>query len=372
VGGCAALPQTITIKVNPTPNMTNVDTKTICSGQVLNIPLKSDVTSSYIWSAQDNTYTTGEDTETQTTHTITNTIDNSTLLSQTVVYTISPTSTVGLCPGNVQTVSVTVNPNPTMTSKTTDLVCGKGFASSIVLTADIPSTFTWKTTNNANTTGESTTTQTTDTINDAIVNKTTDIQTLTYTVTPTSTGGSCVGASQLVVQSIAQPKAIFSHNIDNGTPPLLVSFTNSSENANTYEWIYGDGRRDTTVDANHTFYTPDVYTVKLIATNNHLCPDTDSTTIIVYKLIVSNVFTPNGDGNNDFFAINTTGIASLDLEIYNRWGIKLFETHTPDGKWDGHTTSGKTSEEGTYFYMLKATGIDGQTYTEKGYLTLLR
>lgn len=371
-GGCVSSRQIIKVKVNPTPKMTNSAYLIVCSGIPLNIPLTSNVASSYTWEASDNVNTTGETITTQTTNTITNTIDNNTDTAEIVTYNVTPTSTGGTCVGNSQTINVKVNPNPVMTSNNSDLVCGGGHPSTIALTANIPSTFSWETTNNANTTGESTTAQTNDTINDAIVNLTEDIQTLTYTVTPTSTGGSCVGASQLVVQTIAQPRAIFSNDPQNGTPPLPVNFTNSSENSNTYQWIYGDGDTDTTTDASHTFRTPSIYNVMLIATNNNLCPDTATSTLIVYQLVVSNVFTPNGDGNNDYFAINTIGLSSLGMEIYNRWGIKLYESNALDGKWDGYNSNGKLSDDGTYYYIVHASGIDGKVYTEKGFVTLIR
>lgn len=371
-GACVSDFQRVKVRVNPTPVMSNTSTVTICSGVAFSKPLTSIIASTYTWVAADNSNTTGETLTTQTTTTITNTINNNTDSAQTVVYSIIPTSTDGLCPGVEQTITVTVNPNPIMTSVNSDLVCGGGHPSAIALTANIPSTFSWETTNNTNTTGESTTTNTNDTINDAIVNLTEDIQTLTYTVTPTSTGGSCVGASQIVVQTIAQPRAVFSNDPQNGTPPLPVNFSNSSENSNTYQWIYGDGDIDTTADASHTFRTPSIYTVMLIATNNNLCPDTATSTLIVYQLVVSNVFTPNGDGNNDFFAINTIGLSSLGMEIYNRWGIKLYESNALDGKWDGHNSNGKPSDDGTYYYVVHASGIDGKVYTEKGFVTLIR
>lgn len=372
-GGCTGSPQIIKVRVNPTPVMSNVSSKTICSGVPFSIPLKSAVVSTYTWEATDNSNTTGETTATQTTNTVTNTLNNNTLSPQIVVYTATPTSTnTPACPGPDQTINITVNPNPTMTSVSSDLVCGGGNPSSIALSADLPSTYAWKTTNNPNTTGESTTTKTNDTINDAIVNLTEDLQTLTYTVTPTSIAGSCKGAAQTVVQTIVKPRAYFSNSPENGTPPLLVNFTNSSENSNTYQWIYGDGAIDTTTDASHTYNAPNIYTVMLIATNNNLCPDTATSTLIVYKLVVSNVFTPNGDGNNDFFAINTIGLSSLGIEIFNRWGIKLYESNTLDGKWDGHNSNGKSSEDGTYYYIVHASGIDGQVYTEKGFVTLIR
>ncbi len=372
-GGCTASPQIIRARVNPTPVMNNASSHTICSGASFSIPLTSVIASTYTWVATNNSNVTGETLTMQTSNTVTNTLNNTTLSPETVVYTASPTSiNTPACPGPDQTISITVNPNPTMTSVGFDSVCGGGYPSTIALSTDIPSTYAWKTTNNPNTTGESTTTKTNDTIDDAIVILTEGVETLTYTVTPTSIGGSCVGAPQTIVQTIAQPRAYFSNDPANGTPPLTVNFSNTSENSNTYKWIYGDGATDTTMDASHRYTAPSIYTTMLIATRNHLCPDTATSELIVYQLVVSNVFTPNGDHNNDFFAINTIGLTSLGMEIYNRWGIKLYESAALDGKWDGVGTNGKPSEDGTYYYIVHATGIDGQVYTEKGFVTLIR
>jgi gliding motility-associated-like protein len=372
IGSCLGDQQIILVTVDPKPKMTSIDSVVICSGIALNIPLLSNVASAYSWVAANNAHTNGESTSAQATTTINNTITNDTLTAQTVIYSVTPTATIGSCIGTVQTIKAKVNPNPNMTSVNAKLICGDGTPPNIALTSDITSTYSWLTTDNTTLTGETITPKIYDTINDPIVNTTINMEMLTYTVTPTSTGGSCVGIPQEVTITVAQPIAAFSNTPDNGTPPLLINFTNSSQNANTYKWIYGDGATDTTSDPGHTYNAPSVYTVKLIATNNHLCPDTATTTLIVYKLVVSNVFTPNGDGNNDFFEINHTGITSFDIEIYDRWGVKLFEGHTPDSKWDGHNSNGKTADDGTYYYLVKAKGIDGQEYSEKGFLTIIR
>ena len=376
---CHSTPQIIHVTVNPIPAMTNAGLDTICSGVPLNIPLISDVVSTYTWKAANNPNTTGASTTAQTTDTITNTIIDHTSSVQTVVYTVTPKSTATpSCPGAAKTVSVTVNPSPKMTSDSTSMICGDGNPISDTLASDIASTYTWQTTDNPNTTGESTTTQTTNIINDSIrFYATTHTQTLNYTVTPTSIAGHCLGTAQTVVVTVAQPIAAFTKSPENGTPPLLVNFTNNSQNANTYNWLFGDGARDTAFNTQHTYITPPtlpntVYTITLIASNKNLCPDTATSTVIVYKLVIANVFTPNGDGINDEFKINPTGISSLSMEIFNRWGIKVFEFNTPENKWNGYYSNGKLADDGTYYYIAKATGIDGQQYTEKGYITLLK
>ncbi len=79
---------------------------------------------------------------------------------------------------------------------------------------------------------------------------------------------------------------------------------------------------------------------------------------------ISNVFTPNGDGNNDLFLLDFPFIKAT---IYNRWGQKIFEVENNGGSWDGRTTSGTIVSNGTYFYI-----IETEVNTYKGYVELLR
>lgn len=378
-GGCLGTPQTLNVTVNPKPVMTSTDTSTICSGDTVNIPLASDVASTFNWQAIDGSNTTGEITSAQATDTIINVIENPTTAQQTVSFNATPTSTLA-CIGNTQTLNVTVNPNPTMVSETADTVCGGGDSINIVLMADIPSTYIWKASDNSDTDGESLTDQTRDTINDAIINNSGVNQTLEYTVIPTSTVGSCIGEEQMITIQIAQPVAAFTYNPENGTPSLAVDFTNESESANTYEWIYLDENglvvgRDTTYNLDpmsHSFTAPSIYTTSLVSTYNFLCPDTVSSEVIVYKLVVSNVFSPNGDNINDEFEINARGLTRLGIKVYNRWGVLVYESNALRGKWDGYMTNGKLADDGTYYYLVEAEGVDGQEYSEKGFVTIVK
>ncbi len=80
-------------------------------------------------------------------------------------------------------------------------------------------------------------------------------------------------------------------------------------------------------------------------------------------LVVYTAVTPNGDGNNDFFFIDNQNpnIKNIHVEIFNRWGVKVFETNNyGDGGdvFDGYSTGRltiKDSEQlpsGTYYYVL--------------------
>jgi gliding motility-associated-like protein len=65
-----------------------------------------------------------------------------------------------------------------------------------------------------------------------------------------------------------------------------------------------------------------------------------------------NVFTPNGDGTNDFFVpFPYRYIQDVDVKIYDRWGVLLFETTDPNIGWDGHDMrTKKLCTDGVYYY----------------------
>ncbi len=70
----------------------------------------------------------------------------------------------------------------------------------------------------------------------------------------------------------------------------------------------------------------------------------------IYEL--PNVFTPGGDGFNDYFEAGPYRyIESIDLVVYNRWGNLVYESIDPDFQWDGtHYVSGKRLSTGVYFF----------------------
>lgn len=92
------------------------------------------------------------------------------------------------------------------------------------------------------------------------------------------------------------------------------------------------------------------------------------------ELTVPNVFTPNGDNVNDFFNLKATNLTELTLQIFDRWGHLVYDLTTDKGNidWDGKNQYGKECAEGTYFYIIKATGKDGVSYDKNGTVSLFR
>ena len=92
------------------------------------------------------------------------------------------------------------------------------------------------------------------------------------------------------------------------------------------------------------------------------------------NIFVPTAFSPNGDGDNDYFFPVGYGVQGDDYEmsIYNRWGDKIYHWNDVNTGWDGKGYNGRNMEEGVYFYRMEATGFDGYYFEEKGSVTLLR
>lgn len=92
--------------------------------------------------------------------------------------------------------------------------------------------------------------------------------------------------------------------------------------------------------------------------------------------LVVNAFSPNGDGINDIFrVVSNEPIVSLNLQVYNRWGQLVFESHNIQDGWDGRY-KGANQEIGVYVYSLRYEVETGTGTTEQkslqGNLTLIR
>ena len=85
-----------------------------------------------------------------------------------------------------------------------------------------------------------------------------------------------------------------------------------------------------------------------------------------------NAFSPNGDGKNDFFMIETTGLKSLEVIIYDMKGKKIRSWNSLNIAWDGTLSNGRDAESGNYFYTLSAETTDGKICIAKSSLALYR
>jgi gliding motility-associated-like protein len=86
---------------------------------------------------------------------------------------------------------------------------------------------------------------------------------------------------------------------------------------------------------------------------------------------IPNIFSPNGDGQNEVFRIRGENISNATLQIYNRWGNIVFESQDVTQGWDG-TFNGKDCEEDVYYFKAEIIFKDGRVENKKGNITLMR
>jgi large repetitive protein len=372
VGGCVNLSAgnilTVTVTINPSP------TAPIISGSATNpliecqnaaMPATTSttgtVTSIPVW-YQGGTYVGSG----------TSYVPNSSTPG-TTVYTVIDSATVTGCKdasaGNVLTVTVTVNPSPLANAAglPDSSHCGQlnGGAHGVSASGGGGAPFHYQWYNGS-----------VPIVGDTLPTLT-GVGVGTYSVLITDANGcpATGGVTTFTVASAVPVVAAFTASPDSGNAPLPVVFTNASTGATTYAWNFGASTTTSvTTNAAYTYNLPGTYTVVLVASNG-ACADTAYGIVIVdvpTTIIIPNVFSPNGDSLNDEFFIACTGMKTLNCDIFNRWGQKVFTLTGPNQSWDGRLNNGHAANEGTYFYMLVAEGYDNKTYTYQGPLTLVK
>lgn len=93
------------------------------------------------------------------------------------------------------------------------------------------------------------------------------------------------------------------------------------------------------------------------------------------QIYAPNAFSPNDDGTNDSFKVFVSDFTSIELQIFDRWGSRVFTTADPDESWDGFR-HGRPAPSGVYVWMLAFDGFreDGSMFSgmESGEVTLVR
>jgi len=137
---------------------------------------------------------------------------------------------------------------------------------------------------------------------------------------------------------------------------------------NAYLWNDGSVNRYLTVKH------PGIYWV-VVTGDCGLGRDTISLRVIDCEFYAPNVFTPNGDGYNDFFEIISHDVYKFRLTVFNRWGNIVFYSEDINYQWDG-TNKGSPCPVGTYFwtadYQRKSNVGNIRKFTAQGSVTLIK
>ncbi len=168
------------------------------------------------------------------------------------------------------------------------------------------------------------------------------------------------------------PKAGFSVSYVNLFLNTPITFTDSSQRANSWLWDFGNGYTSKNPNPQTSYSNGGNYLIKQVVTDTLGCKDsTERKLLIDCYLKIPNVFTPNGDGINDVFSIESTCIQNYTIQILDRWGLLVYKGTQENLSWDGRTSSGQLCPEGTYYFTLQ-TNNGNEDQKMNGFITLLK
>jgi len=187
----------------------------------------------------------------------------------------------------------------------------------------------------------------------------------------------CLLADTVVIKTITDIHASFEADTTTGYAPLTIHFHFTGTPGYNLKWDFGDDTYSSEQDPTHIYETGGSYLVMLIVYSDTpgYCADTTYLAIGVSNAVnirIYNVITPNGDGMNDYFEVDSEGLQTMTVTIFDRRGLNIYKINDIHGRWDGRTVNGDQAGTGTYFYILHAKGFDGKDYKKEGVITLLR
>lgn len=203
----------------------------------------------------------------------------------------------------------------------------------------------------------------------------------TVTLTITSVNG-CTHSGTMPVNVYAKPTADFYWTPEVGnTANPQIWFVDASTGANYWYWNFGDPASGNDNESNdshpvHTYSDSGYFEVQLIVEANQGCADTMIKWITIYPetlIYIPNAFTPDNNQLNDTWGPSIIGILEegYTLEIWDRWGKRVFVTNNTTERWNGRVGE-KVAPAGVYVWALKYRDPAGKDYKMKGIVTIVR
>jgi len=172
-------------------------------------------------------------------------------------------------------------------------------------------------------------------------------------------------------------------NLSIATIPLVSAGSNdticagasiklSASNETNYIWEPAESLNNPNIA--NPVASPEITTTYTLFVLDNGCLGQDEVTIVVdhdCDLFIPNIFSPNGDGNNDQLYVHGKGIETIHFVLFNRWGEKVFEATDKNQGWDG-TFKGKPLNMGVYVYFVEGSFTNGIKIAEHGNVTLVR
>jgi len=211
-----------------------------------------------------------------------------------------------------------------------------------------------------------------------------------YRVELTVTGPGGVSMHPQVVKVYPSPKAYFEVS-----PTLVfanderVRCFNLTEGGDYFVWAFGDGDTSRLRDPYHKYMEEGVYDITLWAYSNNGCSgmfllSPGVTVQPAGDVRFSTVFTPNKTGPVERSDLPTGGnemdqfffppirdkVIKYKLQIFNRWGVLIFESHDINIPWNGYY-KGNLCPQGVYVWYVEGKYANGEPFKKVGDITLL-
>lgn len=176
------------------------------------------------------------------------------------------------------------------------------------------------------------------------------------------------------IQEIDLPTAKFTiANVNKGE--MRYFFMPQFASAKQYSWDFGDGSLSHELSPMHTFDAQGEYQIRLTINTEEGESKVFTEKLSVFlpgKIEVPNIFTPNGDGQNDYFDIHekSENVEILQVTVFNRDGI-VFQNNG-ETLWDGNDAHGEAMASGSYQYVIIGIDNEGNRIEKKGFITLKR
>lgn len=162
--------------------------------------------------------------------------------------------------------------------------------------------------------------------------------------------------------------------INAGDTVLLSATTSNGVSGYTFSWTpdtYMTCANCATTQVNPITSTDYIVT----AYHESGCHGSDTAKIVIESncvdIFIPDHFSPNGDALNDEWCVIGSCIASAKIQVYNRWGQKVFDSDNAQSCWDG-TFKGEPIPNGNYVYDIHINLISGETIDQKGKVNVVR
>lgn len=145
-----------------------------------------------------------------------------------------------------------------------------------------------------------------------------------------------------------------------------INFKSNAKNHLNVSWDFGDGNQGSGDNVSHSYERPGDYNVVMTVKGK------DDSETVKRKVSIkgtskietfANIFTPNGDGRNDYFFIKSEGIDKFYISIKDERGKEVFMSTDANFEWNGESLSGDVVK-GKYIVVVIAEGEDGQVFKE--------